>query len=60
MLEKVEKYAIAFRHRALFEYIAGLEPSGTENTIQALEGIWMEEAKSEEPKSAEDYWTNNE
>jgi hypothetical protein len=60
MLEKVEKYAIAFKHRALFEYIAGLESSGTENTIQALEGNWMEEAESEKSKPAEEYWTDDE
>jgi hypothetical protein len=60
MLEKVEKYAIAFKHRALCEYIAGLESSGTENTIHALEGNWMEEAESDESKPAEEYWTDNE
>jgi hypothetical protein len=60
MLEKVEKYAIAFRHRALYEYIARLESSGTENTIQALEGDWMEEAVLEERNFSEEYWTNDE
>jgi hypothetical protein len=60
MLQKVEKYAVAFGHKDLCEYIAGLEYSGTEDSIQAAEHDWMEEAWSEKNDSLEDEFTRNE
>lgn len=60
MLQKVEQYAVVFGHKDLCEYIAGLEYSGTEDSIQAAEHDWMEEAWSEKNESLEDEFTRKE
>lgn len=60
MLQNVEKHAVAFGHQALYEYVTGLEFSGTEDTIRAAENDWMEEAWSEKDDSRENEYACNE